>query len=470
MGKIKPPSKKQNPPKKSLDSLSSSELNVSSPDPLSDDGTRVSESTTPPFAPFVPPVAQDDLIEISSLTVLDLKSTSVKAVTSVGPEEHKMQLGLGSATIPVGVPTAPIFGTVKATSIAGPVLSDSKKIENDDIPPAPTKDSWSNLFKNTSKKLEKKGEAFTLPSGEACVKIPNSIIEKNRKAWDCFILGQFYSDPPTQGTIHNIVNGIWSRQYRDVTVSKMEGNAFLFRIPNTLTRDRVLNQRLWQIEGQTMFVAKWEPGVVPMKPELTSAPVWLELRQVPFQFFNEDGLERIASLVGDPKFLHPATANKTNLEVAKVFTLIDPRKLLPEAVNVQFDSGQISRVLVSSPWMPPVCEFCKEVGHNLKRCKTAPILCHSCGSTTHEPDNCSKVKSTAKANQQSRRLKAKQRNVPQVIHISEATPTDIASTSQDPPDLKAIDTSEKRNKGAITKLTATQKKRAEDGGCSHSQC
>ncbi|KAJ4910603.1 Uncharacterized protein Rs2_05224 [Raphanus sativus] len=252
--------------------------------------------------------------------------------------------------------------------------------------PAPVTDTWCDRAKG--KLLSRKGEAFTLPSGEACVKIPNSVIEKNRKSWEPFVLGQFYSDPPTQGTLHNIVNGIWSNQYRDIAVSKMEGFAFLFRIPNAATRARVIKQKLWQIEGQTMFVDKWEPGVVPTKPELTSAPIWLELRKVPLQFFNEDGLERIAGLVGQPRFLHPTTANKTNLEVAKVFTIIDPRKPLPEAVNVQFDSGEISRVLVSSPWMPPVCELCKEIGHIAKRCPTAPKACSLCGSLSHVRAKC----------------------------------------------------------------------------------
>lgn len=255
---------------------------------------------------------------------------------------------------------------------------------------------WVSLFKGTSRRLEKKGTTFTLPSGEACVKIPNSVIEKNRKAWDCFIIGLFYSDPPAQGTIHSIVNGIWSRFQRDISVSKLEGNAFLFRIPNSSTRYRVLSQGLWQIEGQTMFVAKWDPGLIPKKPELTSAPVWLELRNVPHQFFNEDGFEFIAGLVGEPKGLHPSTANLTNLEVAKVFTLIDPRKPLPEAVNVQFDSGEICRVLVSSPWMPPVCSFCKEVGHTLKRCKLAPISCSGCNSTCHSNDDCPRAKANSK--------------------------------------------------------------------------
>lgn len=92
-----------------------------------------------------------------------------------------------------------------------------------------------NLVNGSSKPLKRKGIAFTLDSGEACVKIPNSVIEKNKKSWECFVLGQFYSDPPSQGTIHNIVNGIWSKQFRDVAVSKMEGNAFFFRIPNVFT-------------------------------------------------------------------------------------------------------------------------------------------------------------------------------------------------------------------------------------------
>ncbi|KAG7595163.1 Endonuclease/exonuclease/phosphatase superfamily [Arabidopsis thaliana x Arabidopsis arenosa] len=280
-----------------------------------------------------------------------------------------------------------------------------------------TSDSWVDMVKGSSKKLTKRGSGFTLPSGELCVKIPNDVIERNKKCWDSFILGQFYSDPPSQGTLHNIVNGIWSRQYRDISVSRMEGNAFLFRIPNSFTRSRVLNQRLWQIEGQTMFVANWEPGFVPVKPELSSAPIWLELRNVPFQFFHEEGLEQIAGLVGDPKFLHPSTANKTNLEVAKVFTIIDPRKPLPEAVNVQFQSGEICRVLVSSPWMPPVCSHCKEIGHTLKHCKAAPTTCTSCSSTTHSSEACPKLRAAGpkkRRNQRTRRSKS-----PAILPVSE---------------------------------------------------
>ncbi|KAG7594616.1 Zinc finger CCHC-type superfamily [Arabidopsis thaliana x Arabidopsis arenosa] len=294
-------------------------------------------------------------------------------------------------------------------------------------------DSWVDLFKGTAKSLSKKGEAFTLPSGESCVRIPNSIIEKNQKSWESFIIGQFYADPPPQALIHTIVNGIWSRHFKDISVSKLEGNAFLFRIPNSQTRRRVLNQRLWQVEGQTMFVANWEPGMVPVKPELSSAPIWLELRDVPLQFFHEDGLERIAGLVGEPKFLHPSTANRSNLEVAKVFTIIDPRKPLPEAVNVLFDSGDIARVRVSSPWMPPICSHCKEVGHSLKRCRTAPLTCKSCKSTSHNAETCPRVKGNGVRKPKSGKGKS----------ITTEAPKDLAAEKQVPASKTIVTAQEK---------------------------
>ncbi|RID78595.1 hypothetical protein BRARA_A01405 [Brassica rapa] len=334
-------------------------------------------------------------IAASQLEIVDAKINSMTPHQAVSNQEASSE-GINLDVAPVQLAPAQI-------APAQLVLGEGQSA---DVPSDPS-DSWCAHAKGLGKRLSKKGEAFFLPSGEACIKIPNSVIEKHQKSWESFILGQFYSDPPSQGTLHNIVNGIWSKQYRDIAVSKMEGFAFLFRIPNAATRHRVLTQRLWQIEGQTMFVDKWEPGVVPAKPELTSAPIWLELRKVPFQFFNEDGLERIAGLVGHPKFLHPMTKNKTNLEVAKVFTIIDPRKQLPEAVNVQFDSGEICRVLVSSPWMPPVFDLCKEIGHASKRCPSIAKACSLCKAKTHSLANCPQNLKQEPAGRKTRRGRSK---------------------------------------------------------------
>lgn len=141
-----------------------------------------------------------------------------------------------------------------------------------------------------------------------------------------------------------------------------------------------------------MFVAAWEPGLNPSLPELTEAPVWLEFRGVPPHFFLEEGFEHIAGMLGHPVHCHPSTANMTNLEVGKVLTIINPSIPLPEAVNVQFATGEIHRVTVSSPWLPPICNHCHEIGHSIRRCPTAPITCTPCNSSAHMPEACPRAK------------------------------------------------------------------------------
>ncbi|KAF8110234.1 hypothetical protein N665_0086s0071 [Sinapis alba] len=168
----------------------------------------------------------------------------------------------------------------------------------------------------------------------------------------------------------------------------MEGNAFLLRVPCPNARRHILSQSLWQIDGQTMFVAKWSPGLQQEKPELDMIPVWLEFTGVPLQFFNRDALQEIAGIVGHPICLHPSTENLTNIEVAKVYTVIDPRKPLPEFVNARFESGDTRRISVSSPFLPSLCSYCKRVGHTISRCKAAPITCKTCNSVKHVTESC----------------------------------------------------------------------------------
>ncbi|KAF2544928.1 hypothetical protein F2Q70_00020786 [Brassica cretica] len=71
--------------------------------------------------------------------------------------------------------------------------------------------------------------------------------------------------------------------------------------------------------------------------------------------FSSNALKEIAGLVDKPICLHPATKNLTNLDVAKVYTITDPRKPLPEAVNASFESGEI-------------CITCRSAKHNTEDC------------------------------------------------------------------------------------------------------
>lgn len=241
------------PPPPSFESLppsngappDSSDLVISPASPLKSIQSVVSQDSEPLVSPTSPrvsePVSDPESRSFLASVTVDILTTPGLAVREPSPSKEE--------ALPVVSPIP-----VKATEVVTPGNADGKA------------KLWTGLFKG-SENLQR--------SGEACVRIPTSISEKNKKSWECFILGQFYHEPPSQGTIHNIVNGIWSKQFRDINVSKMEGNAFLFRIPHSATRRRVIKQGLWQIEGQTMFVADWEPGVIPDKPSGLNSEMFL---------------------------------------------------------------------------------------------------------------------------------------------------------------------------------------------------
>lgn len=285
----------------------------------------------------------------------------------------------------VAVPSSP---AADAATSSGPLHQPATPQNHQEkVEPNPA-EIWKTFVKDSVIKLKPRETPFLLDSGEACVTIPNAVVERNKKAWDSFILGQFYEDPPPKGAVHAIVNGIWSRERRDITVSKMDGNAFLFRVPCPHARRRILSQSIWQIDGQTMFVAKWSPGLQQEKPQLSMVPVWLDFTGVPLQFFNREALQEIAGIVGHPVCLHPATENLTNIEVAKVYTVIDPRKPIPKFVNARFENGAVRRIGVSSSWLPSLCSYCNQVGHTVSRCKAAPRTCSTCNSAKHDTSHC----------------------------------------------------------------------------------
>lgn len=57
---------------------------------------------------------------------------------------------------------------------------DDSKEHKDQSPRAADLETWSDLVKG-SKRLQKKGKPYQLPTGESCVEIPDTVIEKTER-------------------------------------------------------------------------------------------------------------------------------------------------------------------------------------------------------------------------------------------------------------------------------------------------
>ncbi|KFK43146.1 hypothetical protein AALP_AA1G085800, partial [Arabis alpina] len=377
--------KKKSPPRKlPIDPLSTGDP------PISRNSSSPNSSSGPNPNLELGAVAMPQAVTISPSPPLSEASPQAAPVT----QDPKVTV-LASSVLPLAavVTTNLSYSGAQADSSASG--SHVQEPEASSAPNVSPKTSWSELVQGSSVKMQKKGAPFVLDSGEMCVVIPNEVIKLNLQRWDFFILCQFHGNLPSHGALHAIFNGIWSNKLRDITVSKLGPKTVLIRVPCPATRKRILSQALWHIEGQTMFVADYSPGLTLTMPSLDEVPVWLEFRGVPPHFYSSEGLEYVASILGNPQYCHPSTLSMTNLESAKVLTIIDPAKPIPEALNVQFETGERARVEVFCPWLPPICSFCNQVGHSIRRCPTAPITCQTCASSSHLPSDCPRSKKQA---------------------------------------------------------------------------
>lgn len=68
-----------------------------------------------------------------------------------------------------------------------------------------------------------------------------------------------------------------------------------------------------------------------MQPEIKIIPMWVTIKKVPYSMYSWKGLGFLASVVGEPKRLHPEIELCNNFEEAKVFVEADLSKELPKS-------------------------------------------------------------------------------------------------------------------------------------------
>ena len=137
-----------------------------------------------------------------------------------------------------------------------------------------------------------KQEIAEAPVGEAIegivsMEIPVAILSDPNPLWRCYVVGHFIGDAPHVGSIHAMVNRIWTQAKGSprIDVQFIEKNTVLFRIENTQTRSRVLHRKYWHIADIPLVVNDWSPETASALPDLSAMPMWIDLRGVPSNLF-----------------------------------------------------------------------------------------------------------------------------------------------------------------------------------------
>ncbi|KAG5396341.1 hypothetical protein IGI04_018155 [Brassica rapa subsp. trilocularis] len=208
-------------------------------------------------------------------------------------------------------------------------------------------------------------------NGVPQVTIPDEVFQRGAELHKDFVLGSFLAKMPSYQAIQSVLNFMWGKgQKLDIRTNK-EKRTIMVRIPNEYIRKKVLEKRIWYV-GTAMFqVTPWSSRGSVSAVDIGSIPLWAHLNGLPLDLRTLEGLSFVAGLIGEPKETDEFTKNISDVNIAHVKVEADMTKPLPTLIELRRTSGEIIPVHVEYPWTPPVCSFCKQIGHISKDCLTA---------------------------------------------------------------------------------------------------
>ena len=169
--------------------------------------------------------------------------------------------------------------------------------------PACQTTSWARIVAGGSpRRARRMNLQFLEPSlvdGVVHVAPPSAVIEDGSKDWSDCLVGYFIGSKLPFNAVNTIARKLWAKDGLTDVLGHNTGFIF-FRFSSDAGANAILEKGPWLFAGRYLALKKWEPGLKLYKDPATKIPVWINLHNVPLEYWNEEGLNYLASAVGGP--------------------------------------------------------------------------------------------------------------------------------------------------------------------------
>lgn len=145
----------------------------------------------------------------------------------------------------------------------------------------------------------------------------------------------------------------------------------IFKFQTEEERSKVVNGGPYHIFGRPLLL-KEMPREFNFGDELIhQVPIWVQLPNLPIDYWTSAGLSKIGSLIGKPISSDLLTQTREHLAYARIMVEIDissDRELLPPFITLINTTGQEYVQKVTYEYIPYYCDLCNGVGHNKSHC------------------------------------------------------------------------------------------------------
>ncbi|GAV92382.1 DUF4283 domain-containing protein/zf-CCHC_4 domain-containing protein [Cephalotus follicularis] len=202
--------------------------------------------------------------------------------------------------------------------------------------------------------------------------MPEEVLEEGAKEWENALVGYFVGKKIPFRSLQAVLNKKWSEAGK-FTIHTSENGIFVFKCESLEVRNWILDNGPWDVWGVHMALRLWERDMPPICSGFSKIPVWVKLLNIPMEYWTPRGLSHLASVLGTPLHMDPATEAKQMISFARLCVEMSADRAFPEVIKVKRSSGVVVEVRVEYNWKPPVCERCKVFDHSTRACPVRPV-------------------------------------------------------------------------------------------------
>ena len=206
--------------------------------------------------------------------------------------------------------------------------------------------------------------------------IPFAAVEEVRNKFNNTLYGYFIGKRLAFPLVEKYVKNTWAKFGLERVM--LHNGFFFFQFATREGMERVLENGPWLIRLVPLILNIWSPNSMLKKDEITLAPVWVKLHNMPIVAYSETGLSLITTKLGRPIMLDAYTSDmclnpwgrntyaRALIEVSAAQALLNS---LVVAIPLSNGKGHtLETIEIEYEWQPPRCEACRIFDHTDIHC------------------------------------------------------------------------------------------------------
>ncbi|KAL7617850.1 hypothetical protein Lser_V15G03005 [Lactuca serriola] len=139
--------------------------------------------------------------------------------------------------------------------------------------------------------------------------IPIDVVQRGSELFPHMLYGYLVGEGVTYSIVNHHIRNMWTAHGIEDVVMNDQG-VYFFKFNNEKGLIDVMENRPWTIENVPLYLQRWEAGLDLSKPMEEKVPLWIKIFDIPIELWTEEGLNTIASNLGNPLAFDSLTETK----------------------------------------------------------------------------------------------------------------------------------------------------------------